>query len=73
MEFMKKLLSARRLSTLKVRAAANSSARYSRAVAEMASTVFSQGTARTTDTMPNTCRQAARAASMSHASFCGST
>ena len=59
MEFMGKHLSARLLSTLKLLARANSSARYVLAVSTMASTVFSQGTARATATMPKIWRQAA--------------
>ena len=56
---MGKDLSARLLSTLKLRAAVRASPRYVLAVARMASFSLGQGTARAMAMMPNTCLQAA--------------
>ena len=70
---MGKVLSARLVSTLKVRAAASLSPRYSRAAARMASLSLSQARARDRPTTPNTFFRASQAPSMSHSSLMGST
>ena len=70
---MWKLLSERRVSTLKLSAPSMSSRRYSRAFSKMASSFFSQAAARVRAMMPNTCFMASKAASMSAASSSGST
>ena len=70
---MWKLLSERRVSTLKLAAFSMSSRRYSRAFSKMASSFFSQAAARVRAMMPNTRFMASKAASMSAESSSGST
>ena len=70
---MWKLLSERRVSTLKLLAASMSSRRYSRAFSKIASSFFSQAAARVSAIMPNTWRMASKASSMSALSSSGST
>ena len=70
---MGKVLSARRVSTLKVRAVRSRSSRYSWQAFRMASLSFSQARARLRPTTPKTFFMASQAASMSQLSSMGST